>query len=160
MKQVFHIFISKQGMSLSVICSQVPVRASGTRDRELPGATSLPAKVNLGLLLGEGEDGHAKQVTTSASASEGNTSLGEPDEDGNHSHHSHSTASSQCSATYSNLGKLGTTRVGVLCICAVNILHKALNIYLKTVIYCAVQVSGCTTKSVSLYCPNRYDPSA
>ena len=135
MKQVFHIFISKQGMSLSVICSQVSVSASGTRDRE------LPTKVNLGLVLGEGEDGHAKQVTTPASASEGSTSLGEPDEDGNQSHHSHSTASSQCSATYSNLGKLGTTRIGVLCICAVNILHKALNIHLKTVQVCELVLS-------------------
>ncbi|XP_044050045.1 inactive tyrosine-protein kinase PEAK1 [Siniperca chuatsi] len=85
--------------------SQVPVSANNARDRELPGAASLPAKVNLGLVLGEGEEGHANQVATPASASEGSASLGEPEEDGNHSHHSHSTASSQCSATYSNLGQ-------------------------------------------------------
>ncbi|KAI3371026.1 hypothetical protein L3Q82_023676 [Scortum barcoo] len=85
--------------------SQVPVSASYARDRELPGAASLHAKVNLGLVLGEGEEGHANQVSTPASASEGSTSLGEPEEDGNHSHHSHSTASSQCSATYGNLGQ-------------------------------------------------------
>ncbi|XP_076589141.1 inactive tyrosine-protein kinase PEAK1 [Chaetodon auriga] len=85
--------------------SQVPVSANNARDRELPGAASLPAKVNLGLVLGEGEEGHANQVATPASASEGSASLGEPEEDGNQSHHSHSTASSQCSATYSNLGQ-------------------------------------------------------
>uniref|UniRef100_A0A3P8SJ29 Inactive tyrosine-protein kinase PEAK1 n=1 Tax=Amphiprion percula TaxID=161767 RepID=A0A3P8SJ29_AMPPE len=85
--------------------SQIPVSASNARDRELPSATSLPAKVNLGLLLGEGEESHANQVAPPASASEGSTSLGEPEEDGNHSHHSHSPASSQCSATYSNLGQ-------------------------------------------------------
>ncbi|TMS05014.1 Inactive tyrosine-protein kinase PEAK1 [Larimichthys crocea] len=79
--------------------SQVQVSASNARDRELPGATSLPAKVNLGLVLGEGKDGHANQP---ASVSEGSASLGEPEEDGNHSH---STASSQSSATYSNLGQ-------------------------------------------------------
>lgn len=85
--------------------SQVPVSASNARDRELPGAASLPAKVNLGLVLGEADEGHANQVATPASASEGSASLGEPEEDGNHSHHSHSTTSSQCSATYSNLGQ-------------------------------------------------------
>lgn len=98
-------------MPLFLICSQVPASASNARDRELPGAASLPAKVNLGLVLGEGEEGHANQVATPASASEGSTSLGEPEEDGNHSHHSHSTASSQCSATYSNLGKNNTCKV-------------------------------------------------
>lgn len=91
-------------MPFSVMCSQVPVSASA-RDRELPSATSLPARVNLGLVLGEGEDGHANQVATTAAASEGSASLGEPEDDGIHSHHSHSPASSQCSATYSNLGK-------------------------------------------------------
>ncbi|CAJ1056996.1 inactive tyrosine-protein kinase PEAK1 [Xyrichtys novacula] len=86
--------------------SQVPVSASNARDRELPSAASLPAKVNLGLVLGEGDERHANQGTTPASASEGSASLGEPEEeDGNNSHHSHSTASSQCSATYSNLGQ-------------------------------------------------------
>lgn len=86
--------------------SQVPVSASNARDRELPGAASLPAKVNLGLVLGEGEESQGNQGTTPASASDGSASLGEPDEeDGNNSHHSHSTASSQCSATYSNLGQ-------------------------------------------------------
>lgn len=96
-------------MLVSVMCSQVPVSASNARDRELPGATSLlSAKVNLGLVLGEGEESHANQVAAPASASEGSASLGEPEEDGNHSHHSHSPASSQCSATYSNLGKNDT----------------------------------------------------
>lgn len=90
-------------MSLCLICSQVPV--SNTRDWELPGAASLSAKVNLGLVHGEGEEGHANQGTTQPSASEGSASLGDPEEDGNHSHHSHSTTSSQRSVTYSNLGK-------------------------------------------------------
>ncbi|XP_034735065.1 inactive tyrosine-protein kinase PEAK1 [Etheostoma cragini] len=85
--------------------SQVPISASNARDLELPRAAFLPAKVNLGLVLGEGEEGHANQVATAASASECSASLGEPEEDGNHSHHSHSPASSQCSATYSNLGQ-------------------------------------------------------
>lgn len=105
MEQVSHIFITKRGMPLCVICSQVQVSASNARDRELPGATSLPAKVNLGLVLGEGKDGHANQP---ASVSEGSASLGEPEEDGNHSH---STASSQSSATYSNLGKNYTCKM-------------------------------------------------
>lgn len=87
-------------MSFCLICSQVPV--SNTRDWELPGAASLSAKVNLGLVHGEGEEGHANQGTTQASASEGSASLGDPEEDGNHSH---STTSSQRSVTYSNLGK-------------------------------------------------------
>ncbi|XP_029290334.1 inactive tyrosine-protein kinase PEAK1 [Cottoperca gobio] len=93
---------------ISKDCSQVPVSASSARDRELPGAASLPAKVNLGLLLGEVEGGHANQVAPAASVSEGSASLEEPEDDGNHSHHSHhshSPASSQCSATYSNLGQ-------------------------------------------------------
>ncbi|XP_032379360.1 inactive tyrosine-protein kinase PEAK1 [Etheostoma spectabile] len=85
--------------------SQVPISASNARDLELPRAAFLPAKVNLGLVLGEGEEGHANQVATAASASECSASLGEPEEDGNHSHRSHSPASSQCSATYSNLGQ-------------------------------------------------------
>ncbi|XP_026221821.1 inactive tyrosine-protein kinase PEAK1 [Anabas testudineus] len=85
--------------------SQVPVSVSNARDRELPGATSLPAKVNLGLVLGEAEEARANQVPILASASEGSASLGEPEDDGNHSHHSHSPASSHCSATYSNLGQ-------------------------------------------------------
>lgn len=85
--------------------SQLPASANNARDRELPCAASLPARVNLGLVLGEGEEGHANQVATPASASDGSASLGEPEEDGNHSHHSHSPASSQCSATYSNLGQ-------------------------------------------------------
>ncbi|KAK5867021.1 hypothetical protein PBY51_011545 [Eleginops maclovinus] len=84
--------------------SQVPVSSSAAREGG-PGAASLSAKVNLGLLLGDGEEGPANQVSTAASASEGSASLGEPEDDGNHSHHSHSPASSQCSATYSNLGQ-------------------------------------------------------
>lgn len=98
-------------MPLSVICSQVPISTSNARDLELPRAAFLPAKVNLGLVLGEGEEGHANQVATVASASECSASLGEPEEDGNHSHHSHSPASSQCSATYSNLGKNDTCKM-------------------------------------------------
>ncbi|XP_068458951.1 inactive tyrosine-protein kinase PEAK1 [Clinocottus analis] len=85
--------------------SQVPGSASNARDRELPSVASLPAKVNLGLELRDGEEGHASQVATPASASEASASLGEPEEDGNHSHHSHSPASSHCSATYTNLGQ-------------------------------------------------------
>lgn len=112
MEQVFYILITKQALLFSVICSQVPVSASNARDRELPSAASLPARVNLGLVLGEGEEGHANQVATPASASEGSASLGEPEEDGNHSH---SPASSQChlhqSATYSNLGKKDTCKM-------------------------------------------------
>ncbi|XP_017285493.1 inactive tyrosine-protein kinase PEAK1 [Kryptolebias marmoratus] len=79
--------------------SQVP--ASSARNQgELPTVIPLPAKVNLGLVFGDGEDGHANRVAIPASASEGSASLGEPEEDGNHS-----LASSQCSATYSNLGQ-------------------------------------------------------
>ncbi|XP_013883536.1 pseudopodium-enriched atypical kinase 1 [Austrofundulus limnaeus] len=79
--------------------SQVP--ASSARNRgELPTVIPLPAKVNLGLVFGEVEDGHANQGVIPVSAREGSTSLGEPEEDGNQS-----TSSSQCSATYSNLGQ-------------------------------------------------------
>ncbi|KAM4573936.1 inactive tyrosine-protein kinase PEAK1 isoform 1-T2 [Odontesthes bonariensis] len=85
------------------VISQVPV--SNARDREVPTATSLPAKVNLGLVFGKGDEGHASHTVPPASASEGSASLGEPEEDGNLSHHSHSPASSQRSATYSNLGQ-------------------------------------------------------
>ncbi|KAM9854352.1 inactive tyrosine-protein kinase PEAK1 [Aulostomus maculatus] len=85
--------------------SQVPLSASNVKDREPPCATSLPARVNLGLVLREGEESHANQVATPPPASEHSTSLGEPEEDGNHSHYSHSPASSHCSATYSNLGQ-------------------------------------------------------
>ncbi|XP_041852897.1 inactive tyrosine-protein kinase PEAK1 [Melanotaenia boesemani] len=88
---------------LSKDLSQVP--ASKARDRELPAVTLLPAKVNLGLVFGEREEGHASQAVTPASASECSASLGEPEEDGNLSHYSHSPASSRCSATYSNLGQ-------------------------------------------------------
>ncbi|XP_058500815.1 inactive tyrosine-protein kinase PEAK1 [Solea solea] len=85
--------------------SQVPVSASNVKDRELLGSTCKNAKVNLGLVLGEDEEGHANPAAKLASASEGSASLGEPEEDGSHSHHSHSPASSQCSATYGNLGQ-------------------------------------------------------
>ncbi|AWP08029.1 putative pseudopodium-enriched atypical kinase 1 [Scophthalmus maximus] len=84
---------------------QAPVSASSARDRELLSATCPSARVNLGLVLGEGEESHASPAASPAPASEGSASLGEPEEDGNHSHHSHSPASSQCSATYSNLGQ-------------------------------------------------------
>ncbi|KAM3870409.1 inactive tyrosine-protein kinase PEAK1 [Diretmus argenteus] len=88
--------------------SQVPVSARDARDREMPGAASLPAKLNLsspGVGLGEGVECHASPAATPAPASEGSASLGEPEEDGSQSHHSHSPASSSCSATYSNLGQ-------------------------------------------------------
>uniref|UniRef100_A0A8C6MED2 Pseudopodium-enriched atypical kinase 1 n=1 Tax=Nothobranchius furzeri TaxID=105023 RepID=A0A8C6MED2_NOTFU len=78
--------------------SQVPV--SRARTQELPSIISLPAKVNLGLVFGESGGSRANLVTATASASEGSASLGEPEEDGNHS-----TTSSQRSATYSNLGQ-------------------------------------------------------
>ncbi|XP_034445132.1 inactive tyrosine-protein kinase PEAK1 [Hippoglossus hippoglossus] len=83
--------------------SQVPGSASNAKDRDVLGAPCQSARVNLGLVLGEGEESHANLLATPASTSEG--SLGEPEEDGNHSHHSHSPASSQCSATYSNIGQ-------------------------------------------------------
>lgn len=105
MDEVFHIFIPKKGIPFCLISSQVPVNANNTRDRELPSTASVAAKVNLGLLLGEVGLDHANQGTTQAPASEGSVCLGDPEEDDNPSHHSHSTASSQCSATYSNLGK-------------------------------------------------------
>ncbi|KAF7667120.1 hypothetical protein LDENG_00075580 [Lucifuga dentata] len=86
--------------------SQVPVTVSNVRDRELHSATSLPAKVNLELGFGEGEEGH---VATTASASPGELeedgNHSNHSQDGNHSNHSHSPASSSCSATYSNLGQ-------------------------------------------------------
>ncbi|XP_075998506.1 inactive tyrosine-protein kinase PEAK1 [Genypterus blacodes] len=82
--------------------SQVPGSASNARDREMPSAASLPAKVNLGQSFAEGREG---RVATTASDSEGSASLGEPEQDGNHSNHSHSPASSSRSATYSNLGQ-------------------------------------------------------
>ncbi|KAF3688542.1 Pseudopodium-enriched atypical kinase 1 [Channa argus] len=90
---------------ISKTFSQVPLSASSAKDRELPGAASPPAKVNLGLVLGEGEEVHANQVAIPVSASDGSASLGEHEDDGDHSHHSHSPASSRCSATYSNLGQ-------------------------------------------------------
>ncbi|XP_028306115.1 inactive tyrosine-protein kinase PEAK1 [Gouania willdenowi] len=82
--------------------SQVPVTASNTRDRQLPTDVSPPPKVNLGLVFEEGDDSQTKHVANLASASEGSE---EPEEYGNHSHYSHSPGSSQCSATYSNLGQ-------------------------------------------------------
>ncbi|KAM9375929.1 inactive tyrosine-protein kinase PEAK1 [Pholidichthys leucotaenia] len=91
--------------------SQVPGSASSARDQELPSATSLPAKVNLGLVFGDSKESHANRVATPAPApalapaSEGTASIGEHEEDGIHSHYSLSPASSHCSATYSNLGQ-------------------------------------------------------
>lgn len=72
-----------------------------SRDADLPGITPLPSKVNVGLVLGE--HSHVTQFSVPAAASEGSASLGEPED--NHSNHSHSPASSQCSATYGNLGQ-------------------------------------------------------
>lgn len=92
--------------SFSVICSQVPV--SHVRDRDLPRIIPLPARVNLGLVFGDAHEDHANQAAPPVAISDGSISVGEPEDDGNHSHHSHSPASSQCSATYSNLGKNGS----------------------------------------------------
>uniref|UniRef100_A0A3P9JF17 Inactive tyrosine-protein kinase PEAK1 n=1 Tax=Oryzias latipes TaxID=8090 RepID=A0A3P9JF17_ORYLA len=84
--------------------SQLPV--SGGRDRQLPTITPLPPKVNLGLVFGEREEAFANLIIrAAASASEGSASFGEPEEDGARSQRSASPASSQCSATYSNLGQ-------------------------------------------------------
>ncbi|MEQ2222136.1 hypothetical protein ILYODFUR_022853 [Ilyodon furcidens] len=91
------------GSCVSHYSGQVPV--SHARDRELPKVIPLPARVNLGLVFGDPHEGHANQADPPVAASEGSASLREPEEDGNHSHLSHSPASSQCSATYSNLGK-------------------------------------------------------
>lgn len=98
---------------MCLISSQVPVSASNTRDQELPNTGSVSAKANVGLLLREVGVDHANQGTIQAPASEGNVCLGDPEEDENPSHHSHSTASSQCSATYSNLGKKDTSLPGL-----------------------------------------------
>ncbi|XP_015244258.1 PREDICTED: pseudopodium-enriched atypical kinase 1 isoform X1 [Cyprinodon variegatus] len=83
--------------------SQVPV--SHARDRDLPRIIPLPARVNLGLVFGDAHEDHANQAAPPVAISDGSISVGEPEDDGNHSHHSHSPASSQCSATYSNLGQ-------------------------------------------------------
>ncbi|XP_037109953.1 inactive tyrosine-protein kinase PEAK1 [Syngnathus acus] len=64
---------------------------------EQPAVTPLPARVNLGLVLGE-----ARANRVASAGSEHSASLGEPEDDANRSH---SPASSQCSATYSNLGQ-------------------------------------------------------
>ncbi|XP_077373634.1 inactive tyrosine-protein kinase PEAK1 [Festucalex cinctus] len=85
--------------------SQIPAsanHAAAAAGRELPAVIPLPARVNLGLVLGEIAEARAKQA---AAAGERSGSLGEPDDDGSQSHRSHSPASSQCSATYSNLGQ-------------------------------------------------------
>ncbi|KAM6926492.1 inactive tyrosine-protein kinase PEAK1 isoform 1-T1 [Lycodopsis pacificus] len=101
--RLFSYFITSGTRIKSALSRQVPVSGSNARDRELPSVASLPAKVNLGLVFGEGY--HASQVAPPASASEGSASLGEPEEDGSRSHRSHSPASSHCSATYTNLGQ-------------------------------------------------------
>lgn len=80
--------------------SHVPLSVGRSRDVEYPGITPLPSKVDLGLVLGEDL---ANQVLGAAAVSEGSASLGEPEEE--QSNQSHSPASSQCSATYSNLGQ-------------------------------------------------------
>lgn len=85
--------------------SQLPVSANDAAARELPAVTPLPARVNLSLVFGEGVESRANQAVAAAAASERSASLGEPEDDGNQSHRSHSPAFSQCSATYSNLGK-------------------------------------------------------
>ncbi|KAF6715536.1 Pseudopodium-enriched atypical kinase 1 [Oryzias melastigma] len=91
------------GDFISKDLSQLPV--SSSRDRELPTITPLPPKVNLGLVFGEREEAFANLIIRAASASEGSASFGEPEEDGTRSHRSASPSSSQCSATYSNLGQ-------------------------------------------------------
>lgn len=80
--------------------SHIPLSVGRSRDVDYPGITPLPSKVDLGLVLGEDL---INQVLVSAAVSEGSASLGEPEEE--QSNRSHSPASSQCSATYSNLGK-------------------------------------------------------
>lgn len=75
--------------------SHVPLSVGRTRDVDYSGITPLPSKVDLGLVLGD--------VLGPAAVSEGSASLGEPEEE--QSNLSHSPASSQCSATYSNLGQ-------------------------------------------------------
>lgn len=100
-------------ISLFVLYSQLPV--SGGRDRQLPTITPLPPKVNLGLVFGEREEAFANLIIrAAASASEGSASFGEPEEDGARSQRSASPASSQCSATYSNLGKTDRRSRGFL----------------------------------------------
>ncbi|XP_061768041.1 inactive tyrosine-protein kinase PEAK1 [Nerophis ophidion] len=83
--------------------SQVPGSANNARNGELPVPTPLPTRVNLGLVFGEGEENN--RANQDASTSERSASLGEPEDDENQSHRSHSPTSSQCSATYSNLGQ-------------------------------------------------------
>lgn len=100
---------STLGSPLRLICSQVPLTGTDTRDRELPSAACQSAKANLGLGPGEAEVraslGGGGGGVVLAPATEGSAPPGDLDEDGTHSHYSNSTASSQCSATYSNLGK-------------------------------------------------------
>lgn len=80
--------------------SHVPLSVGRPRDVDYPGITPLPSKVDLGLVLGEDL---MSQVLGPAVVSEGSASLGEAEEE--QSNLSHSPASSQCSATYSNLGQ-------------------------------------------------------
>ncbi|KAM9808119.1 inactive tyrosine-protein kinase PEAK1 [Neosynchiropus ocellatus] len=88
--------------SISKELSHAQASASGTRVRELPGITPLPAQINLDLVLGVRAHNHVSQGTQ---GSERSPSIDELEEDGNQSRLSHSPASSQCSATYSNLGQ-------------------------------------------------------
>ncbi|KAK7893149.1 hypothetical protein WMY93_022301 [Mugilogobius chulae] len=86
--------------------SQVPVSVGRSRDVDYRGITPLPSKVDLGLVLGEDLVNQALICAAAGGAgagSEGSASLWEPEEEP--SNHSHSPASSQCSATYSNLGQ-------------------------------------------------------
>ncbi|XP_072290636.1 inactive tyrosine-protein kinase PEAK1 [Eucyclogobius newberryi] len=83
--------------------SQVPLSAfrtrdAGSRDAGPRDITPLPSKVDLGLVLGQDL---VNQALASAAASEGSASLWEEEP----SNRSHSPTSSQCSATYSNLGQ-------------------------------------------------------
>uniref|UniRef100_A0A3B3UCW7 Pseudopodium enriched atypical kinase 1 n=1 Tax=Poecilia latipinna TaxID=48699 RepID=A0A3B3UCW7_9TELE len=74
-------------------CRETDLLAEESRDSEplSPGQTA-PSET-------AGGDASSKDL------SEGSASLGEPEDDGNHSHHSHSPSPSWCSATYSNLGQ-------------------------------------------------------
>ncbi|XP_053741475.1 inactive tyrosine-protein kinase PEAK1 [Synchiropus splendidus] len=80
--------------------SRAQAGASGTRVQELPGITPLPAQINLDLVLGVRDRNHVSQGRQATERS-----IDELEEDGNQSRLSHSPASSQCSATYSNLGQ-------------------------------------------------------
>ncbi|KAL7867624.1 hypothetical protein SRHO_G00090080 [Serrasalmus rhombeus] len=94
---------SRASLLISKVMSQMPVEGP---DKEMPAATSLPAKLELSPVC-EAASPSTQPAAHPLSHSEGSASLGEPEEDeGTHTHsHSHSPASSSCSATYTNLGQ-------------------------------------------------------